>query len=84
MCDLFDCHDCKHRCKEGITDREVEKLWDELEDIPVYENEDYELCLEVDFEGWGKGTTQSVLWDWFNTHHSKGLMWLVNEYEPEY
>lgn len=84
MCGEIYCKDCKYRCKEDVTDREVEKLWDELEDIPVYENEDYELCLEVDFEGWEKGTTQSVLWDWFNTHHSKGLMWLVNEYEPEY
>lgn len=83
MCGEIYCKDCRHKCKEDVTDREVELLWEELEDIPVYENENYELCLEVDFEGWNKGTTQSEIWNWFNKHHSKGITYLVNEYEPE-
>lgn len=81
MCDLFNCYDCKYRCKENVTDREVENLWDELGDIPVYENEYYELCLEVDWQGWGKGTDVETIWHWFDKHHSKGVGWLMNEYE---
>ena len=81
MCDLFDCHDCRHDCKCNATDREVEKLWEELGDIPVYENEKYELCLDVDWQGWCKGTDVETIWHWFDEHHSKGVGWLMNEYE---
>ena len=33
-------------------DKEIEALWDELEDIPIDENE----CIDVDWQGWSKGT----------------------------
>ena len=62
-------------------DREIEKLWEELEDIPVYEDENYELCLDVDWLSWNKGTSVDEIWHWFDEHHSKGVGWLMNEYE---
>lgn len=62
-------------------DREIEKLWEELEDIPVYEDENYELCLDVNWHGWSKGTSVDEIWHWFDEHHSKGVGWLMNEYE---
>ena len=30
MCDLFDCYDCRHKCRYNATDRDVEELWNEL------------------------------------------------------
>lgn len=35
-----------------MTDIEIEKLWDELEDVPIDEDE----CLDADWHGWSKGT----------------------------
>lgn len=35
-----------------MTDVEIEKLWDELEDVPTDEDE----CIDVDWHGWRKGT----------------------------
>ena len=40
MCDLMDCKDCRHLCKNEINDYEVEKLWEEFEDVLFIENED--------------------------------------------
>ena len=33
MCDLMDCKNCRHLCKVDVTDYEVEKLWNEFEDV---------------------------------------------------
>ena len=81
MCDLFDCHDCRYDCKFNATDREIEKLWEELEDVPVYENKNLELCIDKDFKGWYKGTDLITIWHWFDKKHSNGVGWLMNEYE---
>lgn len=35
MCDLMDCKDCRHLCKNEINDYEVEKLWEDFETVPV-------------------------------------------------
>ena len=77
MCTDIYCKDCRHKCKEDVNDREVEKLWEELEDVPVNENE----CLDCDWQGWNKGTHREEIWHWFDEHHSKGVGWLINEYE---
>ena len=79
MCDLFECNDCSNRCKNNATDNEIEKLWEDLSDVPVNEDE----CLDVDWQGWCKGTHREEIWHWFDEHHSKGVGWLMNEYEPE-
>ena len=62
-------------------DKEIEKLWEELADIPVHEDENYELCLDADWLSWNKGTSVDEIWHWFDEHHSKGVGWLMNEYE---
>lgn len=80
MCDLLDCKDCRHKCNNDATDNEIEMLWCELEDVPVYEDEDYCLCLDIDWNGWYKGTDVETIWHWFDEHHSKGVGWLMNEY----
>ena len=77
MCGEIYCKDCRHKCKEDVNDREVENLWDELEDVPVDENE----CLDVDWQGWSKGTHREEILYWFDEQHSKGVGWLMNEYE---
>ena len=88
MCDLMDCKDCRHLCKNEINDYEVEKLWEEFEDVLFIEakdfyedNEDYEddisLVLASDWQGWEAGTSRETIWYWFNKNHSKGLSWLL-------
>lgn len=64
-----------------MNDKEIEKLWNDLEDVPVYENESFELCLDIDWNRWRKGTTVDEIWHWFDEHYSKGVGWLMNEYE---
>lgn len=66
-----------------LTDEYVEKLWEEFEDVLAYEDEDGRLCLHNDWQGWPKGTECESIWHWFDQHHSKGVGWLMNEYESE-
>ena len=63
------------------SDRKIEKLWEELEDVPVYEHKNFALCLDVDWQEWPKGTDIEDIWRWFDEHHSKGVAWLMYEYE---
>ena len=78
MCDLIDCKDCRHLCKEKLTDKQVEQLWEEFEDVLFEEIEDdSEMYLVSDWQGFGKGTSRTYIWHWFNEHHSKGLNWLM-------
>ena len=64
-----------------LTDREVEKLWEELEDVPFEEDENHRLILANDWYGWKKGTMRVDIWSWFAGNHSKGITYLVYEYE---
>lgn len=61
-------------------DEFLEAMWDELEDVPIDEDE----CLDADWHGWSKGTHREEIWYWFDEHHSKGVGWLMNERETEY
>ena len=67
-------------CKDNLNDRAVEKLWEELEDVPFDENEYGRLILANDWMGWSKGTMREDIWSWFARHHSKGITWLVDEH----
>lgn len=62
--------------EENAEDKELEAMWYELEDIPFDENE----CLDVDWQGWDKGTHREEIWHWFDERHSKGVAWLMYEY----
>lgn len=81
MCNSWNCKDCEHKCKDDANDKEVETLWEELEDVTFEEDEDGNLVLLNDWQGWSKGTDRQDIWGWFAAHHSKGLYYLVNEYE---
>lgn len=78
-------------------DEQIEKLWEEFEDVlfvegnDLYEedNEKYEdwkdsstLVLASEWNGFDAGTDRETIWCWFNKQHSKGVNWLINEYEP--
>lgn len=81
MCDLMDCKDCRHLCKNEINDYEVEKLWEEFEDVLFIEDDNSDdscsLVLSDDWQGWYKGTNRDTIWNWFDKHHSKGIHWLL-------
>ena len=77
-----------------MIDKETELLWDELEDVLFVEakdffvgDKDYEndisLVLASDWNGFEAGTSRDSIWHWFDDKHSKGVGWLLNEYEPE-
>lgn len=62
-----------------LSDYEIEQLWQELEDVLVDEND----CLCDDWRDWPKGTHREEIWYWFDEHHSRGVGWLMNEYNAE-
>lgn len=79
-------------------DEEIERIWEELEDIlfvegkDLYEedNEKYKdwkdsstLVLASDWRDFEAGTSVEEIWYWFDENHSKGVGWLMNEYERE-
>lgn len=71
--------------KMNLHDKEMESLWEELEDIPFIEDEDGRLILDSD-EPWHNfvpGTTKEEIWHYFDRNHSKGINYLVNEYESK-
>lgn len=61
-------------------DEKLEAMWDEFGDIPIDEDE----CIDVDWQGWSKGTHREEIWHWFDERHSKGVGWLMNERETKY
>lgn len=61
-------------------DKRLEKLWDGLEDIPFYEK-DGEQYIEEDYFEFQKGTAKEDIWHWFDKRHSKGVHFLLYEYE---
>ena len=78
----------------SMSDKELEKLWDELEDVTCIEAKDFyaddddykddiSLVLASDWNCFSAGTSVEDIWYWFDEHHSKGVGWLLNEYEPE-
>lgn len=61
-------------------DNLVEKIWNGLEDIPFYE-EDSEQYIEENYLDFEKGTSKEDIWHWFDERHSKGIYYLLYEYE---
>ncbi len=56
----------------------IEDVWVDLEDVPLDENE--KLCEGCFIWEIGADKNEDV-WPWFDKHHSKGVAWLVNEFE---
>ena len=64
--------------KQLYNDEKLKQLWEELGDVPVYEDEDGWLCLENDWfiNDWfffPSGTEREEIWYWFDEHYSKGV-----------
>ncbi len=53
-----------------LTDKYLEKLWQELADIQVDENDK----ILKRFKQFKKGTHKFEIWHWFDDNHSFGLM----------
>ena len=60
------------------TDRELEKLWEELEDVLFVEDDTMNLVLASPWNGFDAGTDRESIWHWFDERHSKGVGWLLN------
>jgi len=41
--------------------KEAQRLWKELEDVPVDEDE----CIDIDWHIFDKGTSKFDIWHWF-------------------
>lgn len=68
--------------KSEIKDKHLEKLWDELTDVPFDENKDGEMVLSHKWYIFEKGTTRNEIWIWFS-QHSKGIQYLLYERNSE-
>lgn len=63
------------------SDKEIEKLWLELTDIPFNENEEGQLLLDEEWLHFEKDIEREEIWQWFDEQHSKGVYYLLYEYE---
>lgn len=61
-------------------DKLLEKIWEGLEDIPFYEEESKQY-IEEDYLDFEEGTSKEEIWHWFDERHSKGVHFLLYEYE---
>lgn len=62
-----------------MNDYELEKIWLEFSNELMYEEDGY-LYLENDFHIWSKNTEREEIWHWFDESHSKGVAWLLYEF----
>jgi len=71
-----------------MRDKELEKYWMELEDVLFVEDNESdssfkELVLNEKWLHFEKGTDRESIWHWFDENHSKGVGWLMYEFEGE-
>lgn len=64
-----------------MCDKQIEELYKELEDVIFDEDEELGMVLADDWKEWKKGTERLTIWEWFDSHHSKGLGWLYENVE---
>lgn len=57
-----------------MSDREIEKIWDDLSDIPIDPETEK---LDVPYYIWPKGTDKEDIWYWFDEKHSRGVAYLL-------
>lgn len=62
-------------------DKQIEKWWDELEDIPFIETMNGKLLLSTNWLNFKAGTEREDIWHWFDAVHSKGVYYLLYERE---
>ena len=59
----------------------IEKLWVALEDVPFIEGKNRELILDGEYLDFPKGTTRDKIWHWFDDMYSKGVAYLINDFD---
>ena len=59
----------------------IEKLWVALEDVPFVEDKNRELILDGEYLDFPKGTTRDKIWHWFDDMYSKGVAYLINDFD---
>lgn len=79
MCDLMDCKNCVHSCKDYVSDRDVEVLWQEFMKLYQY---GIPPVLHIAWQGFKVGTRSNEVLDWFDSHYSRGIIALRTEYPP--
>ncbi len=77
-------NDLKEMETLAARDLDLEKLWAELEDVPI--DPDTEK-LEENWFIFQRGTDKETVWHWFDERHSKGVAYLLyggtEDYVPE-
>lgn len=64
---------------QDTIDKNVETLWKEFQSVPVDRNGN----LRTVWYAFQKGTNRNDIYGWFNRHHSKGLVYLMEEVKKE-
>lgn len=64
-----------------LDDSYIEEKWKELEDILFFEDKDKNLVLVSDWFIFDKKEYRDDIWHWFDKYHSKGIGWLINDFE---
>lgn len=62
--------------EKKYNDRELEKLWYELEDVTMVEDEEKRLRLASKWLHFNAGTYDSEILEWFDKNYSKGVEYL--------
>lgn len=61
-----------------VCDKNVEKWWEELADVPFDEQgQEDDMVLAEDWGEFAKGTKREDIWHWFDKHHSRGVAFLL-------
>lgn len=65
----------------SVRDAEIERMWDEFANIAFDEDEDGRLVLSEPWLCFPAGTEREEIWHWFDQRHSKGVYWLLYDFD---
>ena len=72
------CGSIYHEWKLETLDEFCERIWVEMEDVPFTADDK----LDEDYHIWEKGADKyHDIWPWLDKHHSKGAVYLVNDFD---
>jgi len=56
-----------------LSDEELEELWVSFGDVPINDRDE----IEETWRQFSKGTSRFIVWQWFDSKHTKGIQWLM-------
>lgn len=59
--------------KLELSDKQIESIWDNMEDVPFDEDENGELTLSKPYFIFPEGTRRETIWHWFDENYSAGI-----------